>query len=331
MISTVPSSTLPSWLLVWVSACYLVGGISAGAYYPWLKSWLGAEQTHLFVERKYIASKSVHIATFAVVGLLLKAVSSHGVQPLYVYTLIFTVAFLCGLISSAVLLKIPAAPKDSCAPLPVWGQLRQMWQKEHMLFTAYVVSQFSFLFFFTFVPVFALKAAGLSVAAVMGLALLGQVGFVCVLPYYKRINEKKGALCSARKSMGGLCVLLGLLVAGWHFVIPQGLIWVSVILFFVGALTQAGVQAGFDAAVLLHAPQQNASVFFAMISWVKWLGAWAPLVAGLYWTLSPAAIEHVEPISAWPGFFILCAIAYGVAWMACGRVATVANYATIKK
>ena len=296
------------WLMLALGLCYLIGGISAGAYYPWLKSLLPEKQTHLFVQRKYTASMAAHIAAFVLAWLLMHYASdAQGNPPLFIYAAIFFISFICGTAGTGVLLHVPAVPLHAQTAVPAKKQIYLLWKQHRLLLSMCALGLGIMLFTHTFIPVFALQIGEISVTLLTALTLLGQIGFLISLPLWKHLNEGSYLFCSAQRSfvLLGVCLLPVAIFLPW---MPKAVLPAVVsVLFIVMFIAKAGIQAGLDAAVLLEAPQAMSAAFFTVVSWVKLTAALGPVCAGICWTL----LNHFNPSNPttnWQLFFLICVI-----------------------
>lgn len=319
LLAFFPSASWAAIGLAWVIAlCYFTGGISSGSYYPWLKSVLPAKQTYLFVQRKYTASMGAHIGGFLSAFVFMKYWSDlNGNLPCAIYAILFCCACICGLIGTACLGHIPGSAKPCQVPIPAFKYIRiTVWHYKWFL-TVCIVILGSLLFMNTFVPVFVLQIGKWSVTWMTGLAVLGQFSFLLSLPWWKKMNEKTYSLCSCQVSFTILCILLSGLIFSLPLMTPKQVMTCSGVFFVLSFITQAGIQAGLDGAVLLEAPKRSSSVFFAAVSCAKLIAALGPAMAGIVWALLNQMGNAVNLYRQWQFFFLLCVCIQIIAVIAC--------------
>lgn len=305
------------WLVGCVGLCYLMGGLSSGAYYPWLKSLLPEGQTHPFVAQKYTASMGAHLAGFLGAFLLLRWISDKaGNPPLFIYAVFFAAAFVFGMVGTGCLLKVPASNHSLQEVLPAKQQIKQMLTRYRSLLLVIAFSMGTLLFTTTFVPVFALQIGGLCVTKITALAIIGQLAFLGSLPLWKHWNERKDSLESVKVAFALLSCFL-LFGIGLPWMTPSLRFCFAGLLFIITFVAQAGIQAGLDATVLLAAPKEQSAVFFAVVSWVKLTAALGPMLAGLYWAWTERVLPQLGTIGCWQLFFVLCALGGAVTEAAC--------------
>lgn len=292
------------WLLLLIAFCYASGGISAGAYYPWLKQTLPDSQTHLFVRQKYLYAMGIHILCFLFAFFFFRIFTlSDGFTPLPAYAFIFFLAFVFGTAASLFLLPIPAPENrrfnSSFSLSALWAD-----PNSRGLFLLCTVGYFSSVYLFAFLPVFLLKFLNFSVVRLTFFALLSQIAFLLSLIYWKKLNEKKGPVFSAQSSFAGLTILLILLTlllpslpsCKWVLLVFSG------VLFICAGMAQAGIQAGLDTTILLKAPKENSPLYFALVALVK-TGAGLGALFGGFWLNTVSAFSQQET-TAWQLFFL---------------------------
>lgn len=296
------------WLMIAIALCYLTGGISAGAYYPWLKSLLPDQQTHLFVERKYMASMAAHIMCFLGTFLLMSH-WSNGLNnpPISIYAVLFAFAFIFGTLGTGYLLHVPTAKQTLSNVLPAKKQVKQIIMHYKRLLSICAFGLGILLFSNTFVPVFAIQLGNISVTKITALALLGQLCFLCSLPLWKKLNERTFSLSSTLISFCAMSVFLAGLVTSLPWLDKHILYYVSGVFFVIMFIAQAGIKAGLDATILLQAPKTENPVFFAVVSWSKLTAALGPACAGACWTVL-RHFHNLTTVTSWQIFFGICLV-----------------------
>ncbi len=308
------------WLCGGIGLCYLMGGVSSGGYYPWLKALLPEKQTYLFVAKKYFFSKIAYVFGFLGAFLIIKKYTSQRSDiPVDIYAFLFLFAFFLGMLGTIFLLGIPTPPVSSKPVLPPWKAIKYILKKYILLMLVCGLSLFVFFFFSTFVPVFALQEAKISVAALTALSLLSQLFFLISVSVWKHMNERFHASASLRAAFLFLAAILGIFILctmRWH---PGMAMYVAAGLLLAMAVAQAGILTGVDSLLLLNSPQKYSTAFFTVASWMRLAAAIGPMLAGLVWMTLQRWGTEASSLVNWQLFFGICFIGSIVCWYVCKR------------
>ena len=271
----------PLWLLLFVAACYLTGGIAAGGYYPWLQASLPVQETSTFMRYKYTYSKIAYLGSFVLVCFWFKryTIFSFAVPP-FAYVGLFVAAFVCGILASSFFVYIPEV-RIVHRGKPFYKSflfLAKQSNFRRVIYIATLCCAISFCFF-SLLPLFVLKQWNISVLSLTILTLLMQAAAIGSVFWWEKINKLRHTLFSAQCGLGGAVLLMGYFL----FHSAQGpSFWVSTALFMFAGVMQVGISFAVDTLILLQAPQENQSPYFAWISLVKTLAATAIIVAGFF-------------------------------------------------
>ena len=268
----------PLWLLFFIASCYILGGIAAGGYYPWLKALLSNQKTLSFIQYKYTFSKVAYLTGFVLAFFWFKRYTVLSVSvPSAAFIGLFLGAFISGMLASCSFLPITAV-KINNSQKYFYTALVHIIKQPHFvkLIGLAVLCLFTSFYFFTFLPLFILKQWQFSVLHLTLLTLLFQAAAIGFVPCWKKINHKH-VLLSARYSLWG-CVL----ISGWllFHLVPAPSLLIGAILFICAGILQIGINFAVDALFLLQAPENNKAPYFAIISFIKMVAASSIVLAG---------------------------------------------------
>ena len=308
----------PLWLLFAVGCCYLLGGVSIGAYYPWLKSLLPDDQIPSFVQYKYISSKSMYVVFTLVTVLFFFLVQTDGGKtPVWSYAPVFALAGGCGLLACFALSFIPDARTEEERSAINWSVLRGVWSvpQNRRVFLLVGLGFFAVYYLVGFLPVFALQFAKISVAWLTVCSFGMQAVFLFSVPFWGILQRKNlvralsvpfGLLCTAFVWLAGLSGVNG------------GGVWGTLFAFLFCGVILAGVQSGFDAFVLRQAPASKSPVYFMFVSLVRLPAALGPVSAGACLHGIQKSFPAWSASLVWLGFFgaglvmALCVLMYSL-------------------
>lgn len=282
------------WLFGFSWICYALGGISAGAYYPWLKQALPEPETSGFIHLKYRSSVWAYLVTFTGVLLLF-----HHWASQTAFCLMFILAFVCGCVGSGCLLFVP--PGQEPAAMPVQTQPKpNSRQTQKPALIACMLGLFAFSYFFAFLPVFALKFLNFSFWSFTLLLILAKVAFLGSLNFWNKTRIQYSTPYSLRLAFGALAAVS--LAAAACAGAPGGCYTAAgVLLFIASGAAGAGIKSGIDTFILQQAPQNNAAGYFTAFSLVRLLAAAGAFGAGL--ALHSLEKTALAPASLWACFF----------------------------
>lgn len=298
LLALFPLWTNRSWWLFgfsWLS--YALGGISAGAYYPWLKQTLPQEQTSGFVHLKYRSSVWAYLFTFTGVLVLFHYLSA---QP--AFCSMFMLAFVCGCLGSASLLFIPTQTPHYTPTNTTQNQTLHNTYTMPKTLTACMLGLFAFAYFFAFLPVFALKFLKFSFWSFTFLLILSKISFLLSLNGWNKIRTRYNAPYSLRLAFWALALVA--LAAGACGQLPVRYYGgAGIVLFLAAGAAGAGIKTGIDTFILQQAPQSNCAGYFTAFSFVRLLAAAGAFGAGL--GLNSLEQTALNPASVWGWFFAI--------------------------
>lgn len=304
-------------LIFFLSATYLIGCMSGGAFMPWMKELIPHRLMGRFFSHRYKWMMIAKIVCFIFAYLALKWIQEISPKnEIYVYATLLACASLTAAYSAWTFTKVenkfvPHRPQD-----PFYKKVILTFKNKpfRQLLYALSILNFSQAFVTPFVTVFLLKRLNMEMATIILLTLILQISYTVIIKKWGKIADRQGPdkilILSVPLFIVCLAILTILNIISISFVFLYATLIICHI--FLGIAT-AGITLGINNVSLLYIPNETASIYLSVNSVVKSAaGALGSIVAGL--TLTACILFektlniNIDWLNGWTTFYTITAL-----------------------
>ena len=302
------------FLVLFLSAAYLIGGITGGAWLPWMKILVPEKLMARFFAHRFKYMMFAKIICFLGAYFFLEHIHKNCPQKdIYAYSFLLILAFIIGLYGTWTFLNIKDCPVSTCSTVPFIQKVKLAlkYKPFQRLLTALSILNFSQAFITPFLTVFMLKRLELNLSVILIFNLILQTTYMLTIKKWGKIADHKGVDTILMLSVPlFISVLVGLIVLNQITSLTAYVIYMSlVILHVILGIATAGLTLGINNASLLFVPSQMAAIYLSVNSAMKSLaGAIGSLVAGItlsFCIIMEQSISSNPARNGWTSFFII--------------------------
>jgi len=319
---------IPGALIILISALtlkYFIGCISGGLWLPWMKSLIPSKMMGRFFAFRFKYMMVAKILCFWGTALLFKYSQYLVSNEIYIYSILFLVAFFIGLFSAWTLLQVDDKKQNITSSLSFMQKIKESFQNTSFkrLTCALSFVNFTIAFITPFVTVFMLKKLEIPVSTILIFTLIMQLSYTFVIKHLGKIADKKDTWKVMQLSLPLLVVSLIVLlllnqlntgIVGIYFLLGLGHI-------FLGIAT-AGITLGINNASLIFVPKKSAAIYLSVNSVLKsFAGSIGSVLAGFTLSLC-TLLEKYTPnglpiffLNRWSFFFIFSILIAGTSYL----------------
>jgi len=292
-------------LIFCFSANYLIGGVSGGAFYPWMKSLIPQKlMGRFFAERcrwMMVANMLCYGFSAAVIYLCERYLPDHII---YAYAALLAIAFFLGAYSVYTLFYVKNAEIERIPNKSFLSGIVYAVHSKILLMLCLFLSlvNFSTSFVTPFFTVFMLKKVGLTMPIVILLTVLSQLIYIISTNYWAKKINKKGSVSVL--GYGSVLYILILLLFIYCMYVPftMSLFFLAVIYALLG-FARFAIKLGANNMPLLWVPRKNSHIYLSLINVARAIGS---AISGIVAGVVLLKLEAVNTAGvAWTLFWII--------------------------
>lgn len=282
----------------------LVGGVSGGAFYPWMKSLIPRKILGTFFAKRYrfmmLASMICYILSAGMIFVFEKYIPDHIV---YAYTILLLLAFFAG-IYSVYTLKIVKNVTIKCSnTCSFLKKSINLLKDKFFMFLSIFIGMFCFTrsFVLPFFVVFLLKKMEINMSLIIVFTIISNLSYVISTKYFTQYikNNSSGNILR----LGAKFFIITNLILIISMYLNQTLAISLIILANITlGISQFTTELGVNNMPLLNVPSEDSSLYLSVISVVKSVSSTISGILG-GWYLTQLEIFNINNTNIWLVFF----------------------------
>ena len=278
---------MPGALFILISALtlkYFIGCISGGVWLPWMKSLIPEKIMGRFFAYRFKYMMITKIICFWGTALLFKYSDLFVSNEIYIYSILFLIAFFVGLFSAWTLSQVDDKKQNISSSLSFKQKIVKSFQNNSfrkLLYTLCFIN-FSIAFVTPFITIFMLKYLDIPMSTILIFTLIMQLSYTFVVKRLGILADKLGTWKVIQVSIPllvfSLIPFLFLNQINTVEIVKYLLLGLGHI--FLGIAT-AGITLGINNASLIFVPKKSAAIYLSVNSVLKsFAGGLGSIVAG---------------------------------------------------
>lgn len=291
------------WILLFCfSANYLIGGVSGGAFYPWMKSLVPKKLLASFFAKRYRFMMIANLVCYAFAGAIIYLFENYFPDKvIYGYSVLLMLAFLLGIFSVYTLTQIQAVQLKHLNSRTFLKKCIDSFKNKIFILLCFFLFLLNFAVSFVtpFFTVFMLKSIGIAMPLVVFLTILSQVSYIFSTSLWTKLVCRIGyfEILSLASILYTISILFFI---GTNVQIILSLLFAHIIL----GIARFGVKLATNNIPLLYVPHQDASIYLSVVNFFRALGASVSgILAGL--TLTGLEKSSISLTECWNIFWFV--------------------------
>lgn len=293
-------------LLVCMVLNSLIGGVSGGAFYPWMKALIPQKKLGTFFAKRYkymkIASIICYIVSAGIVFIFEKYFPNNVI---YAYSILFIIAFVLGIYSVYTLynvedVKIENSNNDNFIKKSIYILKNKSFTSLCYFLGLFYFSRSFILPFFT---MFMLKKMEFSMAIVIGLTIIYNLSYVLSTKFLAKYINKKGCGNTLRIGSKFFILTICLFTISMYVDVIIGGIFIILAHVILG-ISQLSLELSLNNMPLLYVQEKDSPIYLSAISvFTAICSTVSGVLAGLF--ITKLELFNISTTNVWLIFYII--------------------------
>ena len=291
----------------------LIGGVSGGAFYPWMKTLVPRKILNTFFAKRYklmmIASIICYILSAGIVFIFEKYFPQNVI---YAYSILLLIAFGLGIYGVYTLYIVDNVKMKTSNEGSFIKKSVNILKNRSFIYLCYFLGMFYFSrsFILPFFTVFMLKKMGLEMSLIIGLTIISNLSYVMSTKFLAKYINKKG--CGNTLRLGGEFFILTISLFLMSMIFNQNIgVLLIIVAHIILGISQLSTELSLNNMPLLHVPEKDSPIYLSAISVFKAIcSTVSGILAGLL--LTKLEVIYVSASYTWLMFYLVAGTLFAI-------------------